>query len=120
MRSATLAIRSKLPPSVTPARFVFTSPVTLRYSAGAVILGSNVSTCVGPPLSQSQITEVSLVDEPAAAAAARVRRRLPRPTPAPRPSVPTRRKSRRDSPAQFPNRRSCRISSMANSSAWAG
>ena len=50
---------------------VFASPVTLRYSLGAVIFGSNVSMCVGPPESQSQTTEVSLVDTPEFAASAR-------------------------------------------------
>jgi len=44
--------------------------VVLRYSAGASVLGSNVSTWVGPPPSQSQTTEVLRDDVPAVAAAA--------------------------------------------------
>src|SRR5262245_21931147 len=47
--SATLAISGNVPPSVTPGSAVETSPVTLRNSEGAVIFGSNVSTCVGHP-----------------------------------------------------------------------
>ena len=60
-----------VPPIVTPGSFVFTSPVVLRYSRGAFMCGSNVSTCVGPPASHSQMTEVSLTGLPWALASAR-------------------------------------------------
>src|SRR5260370_10590119 len=73
--SATWATFGKTPPISTPGRLVLTAPTTLRYSAGADILGSKVSTWVGPPPSQSQTTEVLRVDLPAAAAAARARSR---------------------------------------------
>ena len=56
--STTLASRFKLPPIVMPGSGVVASPVKLRYSDGAVILGSNVSTCVGPPANQSQMTDL--------------------------------------------------------------
>src|SRR5438477_6618538 len=58
--STTRAILGNVPPIETPGSEVGASPVTLRYSDGAPILGSNVSMCVGPPPSQSQTTDVSL------------------------------------------------------------
>ena len=56
-----------------PGTLVCTAPVTERYSAGADILGSKVSTCVGPPPSQSQTTEVLRVGELAGAGTEQVR-----------------------------------------------
>src|SRR5207248_1789914 len=88
----------------TPGRLVLAAPTTLRNSAGAVILGSKVSTWVGPPASQSQTTEVFLVGLPACLAAARARKRSGSRKP-PRPKAPTLRKSRRVLPSQvFPCR----------------
>ena len=80
----------------------------LRYSAGASIFGSKVSTCVGPPPSHSHTTEVSLADLPSAAAAERPRSRPESVSPV-KPSVPILRKSRRPWPSQsmpvrFPQR----------------
>ena len=66
--SATAAILVNDPPIDTPETLVVTSPVVLRYSDGADILGSKVSTCVGPPPNQSQTTEVSFTASPASAA----------------------------------------------------
>ena len=76
----------------TPAMGVLTSPVVLRYSEGAVILGSNVSTCVGPPDNQTQITEARFRIK-----SAKVK--------VPRPSDPTLMKSRRVVPSQSLERR---------------
>src|SRR5207253_8289880 len=73
--SATWAIFGKTPPSSMPGTLVFTAPTVLRYSAGADILGSKVSTWVGPPPSQSQMTEVFLVDLPLVDSRARARNR---------------------------------------------
>src|SRR5438067_3370202 len=102
--SASLAPFSKLPPSSTPGSTVFTDPVTLRYSAGADIFGSNVSTWVGPPPSHSQTTDVLFVGEPVCAVLARARSRSGSSTPV-APSAPTRRKSRRVVPPQAARRR---------------
>src|SRR5882724_10676235 len=52
--------------------------MVLRYSTGADIFGSNVSTCVGPPPSQSQTTEVFLVGWPRDFSSARAFRRFGR------------------------------------------
>src|SRR5947209_1174417 len=97
--SALAAIFGKTPPISTPGRQVFTAPTTLRYSDGADIFGSKVSTCVGPPPSHSHTTEVLRVGLPAAAAVARARSRS-----GSRklliPSAPTLRKSRRLAPSQ--------------------
>src|SRR5438270_1502749 len=93
-------MRGKTLPISTPGRQVFTAPTTLRYSAGADILGSKVSTWVGPPPSQSQTTEVLRVDLPAAAAEARARSRSGSRKPL-IPRAPTLRKSRRLLPSQL-------------------
>ena len=47
-------------PKVMPGRRVAISPVTLRISTGAVIFGSNVSSCDGPPCRKSSTTALSL------------------------------------------------------------
>src|SRR5438445_6424472 len=112
--SATWAILGKTPPSSMPGTLVFTAPTVLRYSAGADILGSNVSTCVGPPPSQSQMTEVFLVGLPSAAALARARNRSGRKK-APIPKAPTLRKSRRVVPSQVILRREFHRFSMHRS-----
>src|SRR5579872_6729402 len=112
--SATRAISGNVPPSVTPGRTVDTSPVTLRNSGGAVILGSNVSTCLGPPPSHSQTTDVSLTCSPLSAALARAAKSPGRESP-PSPSVPTFKKSRRVAPSQSRERRSASTLSMARS-----
>src|SRR5262245_43715348 len=44
-------------PKVMPGRLVFTSPVELRISAGAVIFGSNVSNWLGPPCMNRKMTD---------------------------------------------------------------
>src|SRR5262249_32632146 len=98
--SATRATLGKTPPISTPVRLVLTAPTILRYSAGADILGSKVSTWVGPPPSQSQTTEVLRVDLPEDLAAARALSRSDRKNP-PKPSPPTLRKSRRVVPSQL-------------------
>src|SRR5438128_4713591 len=98
--SATWAIFGKTPPSSMPGTLVFTAPTVLRYSAGADILGSKVSTCVGPPPSQSQMTEVFRVGLPAAVAAARALSRSGKSSP-PIPKAPILRKSRRVEPSQL-------------------
>src|SRR5262249_46645834 len=97
--SATRAMRGKTPPSSTPGALVCTAPTTLRNSAGADILGSKVSTCVGPPPSQSQTTEVLRVGWPLAAARARARSRSGSISPV-APSTPILRKSLRVVPSQ--------------------
>src|SRR5205807_7769861 len=102
--SATLDILGNVPPSVMPGTFVVTSPVTLRYSLGADILGSNVSMCVGPPPSHTQTTEVSFTSRPAAAAWARAANR-PGKLIAPIPSEPILMNSRRVVPSQSRNLR---------------
>src|SRR5438874_2191233 len=84
-----------------PLTLVGTAPTVERNSTGAVILGSKVSTWVGPPPSQSQTTEVLREGWPEAAAAeARARSKSGRASP-PRPSAPTLRKSRRVAPSQL-------------------
>src|SRR5258707_1116541 len=98
--SAICATFGKTPPISTPGRFVFTAPTTLRYSDGADILGSKVSTWVGPPPSQSQTTEVFRLGLPMAAALARARSRSGSRKP-PMPRAPTLRKSRRLPPSQL-------------------
>ena len=62
--SARAASLGNVPPKVTPGSLVAVSPNMLRYSTGAVIFGSNVSTCVGPPLSQIQMTDLLLIERP--------------------------------------------------------
>src|SRR6058998_690470 len=98
--SATLAHLGNVPPSVMPGTFVVTSPVTLRYSSGADILGSNVSTCVGPPPNHSHTTDVSLTDLPLFEACSRAASNCGNPKP-PKPSPPIFKKSRRPMPSQF-------------------
>src|SRR5262249_21291739 len=98
--SAFLAISGKTPPISTPGRLVLTAPTVDRNSTGASILGSNVSTWVGPPPNHSQTTEVLRVDLPSAFAWARARRRSGSARP-PRPRAPTLRKSRREAPSQL-------------------
>src|SRR5437867_793277 len=98
--SATRPILGNTPPSSMPGTLVCTAPTVLRNSAGAVIFGSKVSTCVGPPPSQSQTTLVLRVCRPAALAAARARSRSDRARP-PMPSTPALRKSRRVLPSQL-------------------
>ncbi len=71
----------------------------LRYSDGAVILGSKVSTCVGPPPSHSHTTDVFLAALPSAAASARPRNRPARVSD-PTPSEPICKNSRRVRPSQ--------------------
>src|SRR5712692_4513207 len=97
--SAERAILGKTPPISMPGTLVFTAPTALRNSTGADILGSNVSTWVGPPPNQSQMTEVFLVDLPACLAAARKRSRSGSTKPV-APSAPILRKSRRLDPSQ--------------------
>src|SRR5438046_4007553 len=111
--SATRAILVKTPPSSRPATLVCTAPMVLRNSAGAVILGSKVSTWVGPPPSQSQTTEVLRVCWPAADAAARARSRSGSNRP-PMPSAPTLRKSRRVEPSQLVPVREPHMFNMTN------
>ena len=60
MRSANCASLGNVPPKVTPGSDVATSPNMLRYSTGAVIFGSKVSTCVGPPCRNNSTTDLSL------------------------------------------------------------
>src|SRR6516225_5745549 len=98
--SAMAAILGNTPPISTPGSLVFTAPTTLRYSAGAAILGSKVSMWVGPPPNQSQTTEVFLDAVPATAAAARALSNSGSIKPV-RPRAPTLRKSRRVVPSQF-------------------
>src|SRR5262249_4843993 len=109
--SATCAISGHTPPISTPLRLVFTAPTALRYSAGASIFGSKVSTCVGPPPSHSQTTEVFLVAAPFADALARALKRSGRHKPV-RPRAPTLRKSRRELPSQLRPVRAPVISNM--------
>src|SRR5262249_53722586 len=100
--SAISATFGKTPPSSMPGTLDCTAPTTLRNSAGADILGSKVSTWVGPPPSQSQTAEVVFVGLPLEAAAARARSRSgSRKAVAPRPRAPTLRKSRRVVPSQL-------------------
>src|SRR6187200_2462682 len=103
-----------------PGTFVFTEPVIERYSAGADILGSNVSTWVGPPPSQSQTTDVLRVGLPIWAASARALSRPGRVRP-PRPRAPTLRNSRRVEPSQAVPVRDERSVSMATvRKGWGG
>src|SRR5262245_44895277 len=96
-----------------PETLVLVAPITERNSAGAVILGSNVSTWVGPPPSQSQTTEVFFVGLPASAAAARALSKSDRERPAtPRPRAPILRKSRRLAPSHVAPWRELRNRSM--------
>src|SRR5262249_11988803 len=111
--SATRAIRGKTPPISTPGTLVWTAPTTLRNSAGADILGSNVSTCEGPPPSQSQTTEVLRVGRPWADASARARSRAGRVSPV-APRTPTLRKSLRVAPSQSARLRDPHRLSMVN------
>src|SRR5262245_51229681 len=104
-------MRGKTPPNSMPGTLVWTEPTVLRNSTGAVILGSKVSTCVGPPPSHSQTTEVLRVDCPAAEAAARARSRSDKARP-PMPRAPTLRKSRRVVPSHALTRRLDRTFSM--------
>jgi hypothetical protein len=110
--SAWAAVFSNVPPSSTPGSFDFTDPVTERYSAGADILGSKVSTWVGPPPSQSQTTDVLRVGLPALDASARALSRPGNVRP-PRPRAPIFRKSRRVLPSQAVPLRDERRVSMA-------
>ena len=87
MRCASFASCGNPPPMVTPGRLVATSPVMLRYSTGAVIFGSNVSTCVAPPERNSTTTVLSLMGLPAVPAIARDSNNVDSVNP-PRPSAP--------------------------------
>ena len=66
--SVIAASLGNVPPKVMPGSFVCTSPVMLRISDGAVILGSKNSMCDGPPCRNSRTTERSLTTWPSAAA----------------------------------------------------
>ena len=97
--SAIAANRGKVEPKVTPGSLVFISPVMLRTSRGAVILGSKNSIWGGPPWRKSRTTDLPRRTPGVPAAAALVARRPGRPSPA-NPREPTRRKSLREYPAQ--------------------
>src|SRR3974390_320003 len=99
-------MRGNTPPISTPDRLVFTEPIVLRYSIGADILGSKVSTCVGPPPSHSHTTDVFLVGLPELRSAARSRRRSDS-MKLPRPRDPIFRKSRRVAPSHVLPLREC-------------
>lgn len=97
-----------------PGTFVFTEPVTERYSDGADIFGSKVSTWVGPPPSHSQTTDVFRVPP---VLAARARSRSGSRTPV-APRAPIFRKSRREPPSQAGVRRDVTSLSMGVVLEW--
>src|SRR5581483_6690520 len=86
---------------------------TDRYSLGAVGFGSNVSTWVGPPPSQSQTTAVFRVGPPAPAAFDRAWSSVGRVRPV-APRAPILRKSRRVRPSQSGWRRALVSRSMGS------
>src|ERR1700730_14499725 len=98
--SAFWAILGKTPPMSTPGMLVLTAPTVLRNSIEADILGSKVSTWVGPPPSHNQTTEVFLVVLPEADSLARARSKSGSMKPL-SPRAPTLRKSRRLLPSQL-------------------
>src|SRR5436190_2018068 len=103
-RSARSASFGNVVPKVTPGIAVLISPVALRISAGAVILGSNVSNWLGPPWQKRNTTDLSVTGLPASesfvpACAVGMSHGSERP---PSASEPTRRKSRRPSRAESP------------------
>ena len=102
-RFARLASCGNDEPNVMPGNDVATSPVTVRILSGTFILGSNVSSCDGPPNMYRQMTDLPVVIGflPAASAEAPSRCGSDRP---PRPSEPMRRNSRREKPGRPSNR----------------
>ena len=99
IRFARHASWGNVPPIVRPGISLATSPVTLRKSDGAHILGSNVSIWLGPPVRKRSTIEVSFIPRPACVACARAARSCGSVRP-PRASVPTCRNSRRVVPSQ--------------------
>ncbi len=104
-RFAHLASCGNDAPNVMPLSDVATSPVTVRILSGTFILGSNVSSCDGPPNMYRKITDLPVVIGffPPASAEEPSRCGSDRP---PRPSEPMRRNSRREKPGRPSKRES--------------
>ncbi|GIT77698.1 MAG: hypothetical protein Ct9H300mP32_0800 [Verrucomicrobiota bacterium] len=91
---ASLARRCIVLPNVIPGIVVGISPVIERMPAGALILGSNVSYCDGPPCWNKNTTHLSLARPPAFLTTCSARSRSGSAKP-PSPKLPTERNSRR-------------------------
>src|ERR1700730_18054679 len=92
--SVIVASLGKVPPKLTPACLVYTSPVLLRISEGADIFGSKNSMCEGPPCKKRNTTDLSRIT-PAGRAAWAAEASNPGNANPPQAAAPYRRKSRR-------------------------